>query len=491
MAQMRQFLCLFLVFLTACTFAPLTNPVPTEKPLGNTITTIPPTITQTITSTSTIFPTATFTPSPTLTLTPKPTPLGGGGMLVLTLNKRLYTSKFNLPGESNLFLAQSDGSQLTPITQGKDNIANSLADVSQDGKWILYTAIPGDPGKSYLDSYRGDLYIQGLDGSAPIQLNDKSTTVYYDASRFLPDGRVVFIGVGPKGKALYIVNADGSGLSALNDTTGGVPGIARILFFSPDASGVYWVTGGRCNSRGICNETYFYTKIDGSSHHQIWKNVQAAAADISLSPDGSMIAYESFYGGDAVSRQKNDCFVAKADGSEIQKVAIFDCFFLGNNFYRHQVSWSPDGKYIIYRSALATGLKLYSISDGQTKNLSDIGVEDCDGVIWLPGGERLLFNGCTMSPFQLVDLDKSSVTSIPGGRSCDIQLSPDGTEVWFYNCGDNPVSQSYYSILNLQTLQVHPILNDLQSSDESVGWYVIFTQPSRWIISVPGSGSKR
>jgi Tol biopolymer transport system component len=490
---------IFFLILTACNPSTVSSvqesATPTPSPVIYSSTPLPPTPTLTETTT----PTATVTASPTPTFKPEPTPLGGGGTLVLTLNKRLYSPMFSLPGESNLFIAQPDGTNLTPLTSGEDKIGNYLEDVSLDGSNILFSAISGDPRDIKRSGKRGDLYSIKLNGSNPIRLNDKDMTVYPNASRWLPNGRVVFIGVSSQGRAVYSVNFDGTGLTLLKNTIGGITGIAEILSLSSDSSEIYWVTGGWCGTRGVCSETYFYTKLDDSVHKQVWPWLQAGSNNISLSPDDKLIAYEPYFGQDLDSRQKNGCFIAKVDGSEINKIAPNKiapdlCDFLG----LRKAAWSPDGKYLVYwyRTKQGQGFKLYSVADKQFKDLPNTDISYCREATWFSDSQRVIIYDCYNQkdkedvevPALLFDLKAETVTQIPGSSSCAVVPSPDEQLLWIYDCSNPQVASEVYSIFNLNTQSSQPLFSGLHINDQpslpntpKTGFYIWEFQPSRWV----------
>ncbi len=470
---------------TIITQTPETIPASTATiTLAPTSTSLPfstPTFIQTVTQTLTITP----------SITPKPTSFGGGGLLVMTLNKDLYSPAFNLPGESNLFLAKPDGSDLAPLTKGEDDMFISFEDISPDKNQILYSAITGDAWTISTSGRRGSIYTVDVSESTPIKLNDKTTTVYPDASRWLTDGRIVFIGVNLVDRAVYIVNSDGTGMSRLKNTAGEVTGIAKILFFSQDGSGIYWVTGVRCVSRGICNEKYYYTQLDGSVHKQVWKDIQSAADNISISPEGNTIAFFTFFGGDPVSRPRNACFLANIDGSKIRQIDTSDCQFRGN-IYHQRAAWSPNGDYLVYSTSKNTGLNLYLVSDEKSIKFPKSIPDYCSEATWFTNSERVILSRCLAPneksdkgiiqfPAYMVDLNTSAITMLPGSESCKIAPSPDEQELWYYNCFEPKESSAIFSILDLQTLQIHPIFDELKLLDPTVAFVIENFLQSRWI----------
>src|SRR3972149_2980577 len=89
-------------------------------------------------------PTQTLVPEPTATQTaaptnsPAPTQVGGAsGRFIFTYQKDEFIASFpDLKGETNVFVANIDGTNLTPITRGLEGF-NYLKAVSPDGTKAL------------------------------------------------------------------------------------------------------------------------------------------------------------------------------------------------------------------------------------------------------------------------------------------------------------------------------------------------------------------
>jgi Tol biopolymer transport system component len=475
------------IFLASCTTAPSKSQAPSFLP------TFTPYVTQTITFTTTSTDTPTIVPSftaspfptPTDTPTPSPTPLGGGGSLVLTLNKRVYSQSFNMSGESNIFVAEPDGTNLTPITSGEENISEWLEDVSPDGSTILFTRIPGEVWRSSMNGTRGNLYAADIDGSRLVQLNDVGTTVYRSSSRWLPDGRIVFIGVSTQGRAVYSVNSDGTGLTTLTNTMGKISGIAKILWVSPDGTGIYWVAGGWCADRGICNEAYFFTQLDGSVHKNVWTWLKATSDHISVSPDGNMIAYQPYFGQDPESREQNACFVSDIDEKNIQKISPNDCRIFGKHY---QAAWSPDGKYLIYRfsSHLARigsqdyRYKMYSVVDEQSVDLPVSDRSYRNDAVWFSDSRRVILYESNNSSYALaiiLDLKSNQVVEIPGSAACAVEISPDELKLWLYDCKETGI----FAMYDLTTQTTRALFEDLKMPEQGEFYVWERFNPAQWV----------
>ena len=237
----------------------------------------------------------------------------------------------------------------------------------------------------------------------------------------------------------------------------------------------------------MCNETYFITKLDGSLHQRVWQGLEAGSNTISLSPDGHLIAYSTFFGGDPISRPKNKCYLANVDGSETTEIGSMDCHFLGAD---RKAAWSPDGNYLIYRESVQQDqIKLYSVDDHQIVNLPAADLPYCADAVWFSDNNRVILYHCYQAvnkekveyPALLFDVQKNTIVQISGSASCAVVPSPDEQQLWIYNCSDPKVASNLYSMLSLQTQFSQTIFPGLKIIDDLNGAYISSVQPSRWI----------
>lgn len=310
--------------------------------------------------------------------------------------------------------------------------------------------------------------------------------MYPHSSRWLSNDRVVFIGVGAEGRAVYLVNSDGTGHTQLKNTLAGLTGIAEILHFSPDGFAIYWVTGGWCPDRGVCSETYFYTRLDGSLHKQIWREVQGAANHITVSPDEKNIAYKTYFGQTLDDRQKNGCFVASIEGSEIEKIAGDRCGLPGEN---ERAAWSAEGESLLYFDLdQEVRYQLFSVKDGSLTPLPDHDYEPCRHAKWFADSQRLVLFECfareddTYIPALIVEIKAHTVRQIPGSAGCFATLSPDEKRLWLYNCSEAKDRPGIYAMVDLESGTLTPLFVDLKYMDPITRRYIWGAQPSAWTM---------
>lgn len=273
---------LVVLFLASCGAPATSAPVPTQ--------------------TFTPEPTATQTPLPTPTITPAPTQVGGGsGRFIFTYIKDEFLAAFpDLKGETNVFVANIDGTNLTPITNGLEG-NNYLRDVSPDGTKVLITSTSDSKNKDAI------LYLVNLNSlnSEPIKLAEGLPNDYggNSAVKWINDSQIVYVGKGEAGFGIYKINADGTNLVNIykynNDGEGNKP--FEILAIDLDNARIYWdtlidrVEGG---NRHFTKYYVWWSSLDGSSERtplefdgkqMFFENV--FGPDLVFSPDGTKIAW--------------------------------------------------------------------------------------------------------------------------------------------------------------------------------------------------------
>jgi hypothetical protein len=247
------------------------------------------TSTSTPTQTITPSPTATRTPSPTPTITPTPTQIGGGsGKLIFEYYKVAYEKTFpDLKGELNVFISNSDGTDLTPITNGLKGF-NRIESISTDGKMVFVSSRTNSAAK-------GDLYLIHLNslGSDQIKLASGLDTTSRQAI-FLNNTRIVYIGQGSQGYGFYTANIDGTSPKKIGAPTGRVWWIV-----SSDQTRVYWGAIEKKYFRDSYGtlyaygdtETLWWTNLDGSGQGKLESNGQQIIGSYAFSHNGKRLAW--------------------------------------------------------------------------------------------------------------------------------------------------------------------------------------------------------
>jgi TolB protein len=118
-----------------------------------------------------------------------------------------------------IFSMKTDGTDIKQLTTFKT--VTTYASLSPDGKKLLFRKVLNTPGFNWdltTSKRNSETFVMNLDGTGEINLSDNAA---YDGwPVWTPDGRVIFAsnrsGV-PSRSALYLVNADGTGLKIITD----------------------------------------------------------------------------------------------------------------------------------------------------------------------------------------------------------------------------------------------------------------------------------
>lgn len=267
------------LFLVSCTTPATTEPI--------------------LTATSTPAPTATPTLVPSPTITPAPTQVGGGsGKIVFTYRKDEFLTTFpELKGETNVFIADIDGNNLTPVTNGLEG-RNNFMDVSPDGNKLLITST------SNLQSKEANLYLAQIDSLdvEPTKLAEDLPNYYggNSSAKWINDSEIVYVGQGEAGFGIYTINSDGTNSKNIYTNTSGDKLSNPFEILKVTDSRIYWdaqVTT-RLTSNSVNNKYYIsWTSLDGTEtgklelngEQMVFQNV--FGPDLIFSPDGSKIAW--------------------------------------------------------------------------------------------------------------------------------------------------------------------------------------------------------
>ncbi len=244
---------------------------------------------------------------------------------------------------------------VTVRAPGKDTIASSGAAGNLRGT-ITYT-------------WNGQVYVSSADGSTPHKLTDLPKAASDPA--FSPDGKQIAFQSDEKA---YLINADGAGLHQLLTD---FPLKSLAPSWSPDGKQI--IFGAETN--------LYIVNADGSNPVKIGAE-GTGLTRASWSPDGKRIAYQAETG-----NHKRQVFVINADGSNARQLTTTE---MGDYCLRPR--WSPDGKQIAFTKldgfpGLILGSQIFILDvEGRAppSRLVDPGLKAMSGA-WSPDGKYILF----------------------------------------------------------------------------------------------------
>ena len=274
-------------------------------------------------------------------------------------------------------------------------------------------AFPGENGLiAFVSDRDGDpaIYVMEPNGDSqlPIAISSSTELTEVTSPTWSPDGtRLAFVGTAGTNVDVYVMNADGSGLSRLTDD----PAHDTDPAWSPDGSRIAFASD---RGRAAGSSQIWVVNDDGGDETLlISAPVGGTALSPSWSPDGDRIAYQAITDDSGIA-------VANADGSNPTRLITSQA--------ASDPDWAPDGIRIAFSQA-----------DGIEGGNQNIYVMDADGTdvtrmtddpdsdtqpAWSPDGQSIAF---THTPDE-GSADVWSVTRI--GRVLT-RLTTDDAQDWF------------------------------------------------------------
>lgn len=292
-------------------------------------------------------------------------------------------------------------------------------DVSPDGRWVVYAGATADVAANKIHSA---IYIVAADGRRePRKLADGSSPV------FSPEGhQIAFLTAGdapqlalisPGGGEAHPITklAEGAGNPRWSPT-------GSFLVFQSDA--FPQCADEACNAR--LQEAMDKNPVKGRvigrllfRHWNAWKDgkrthifrVNADGSGLQdltpgdfdspsfgndggfdISPDGRWLAYESNHDKVEATSTNGDIWLVSTAGGQAKNLTFF------NPAYDGTPKFSPDGKWIAYRSQRRAGfesdkfeLRLYSLRGETSRSLTENFPDWIDDFSWAPGGHDIYF----------------------------------------------------------------------------------------------------
>jgi TolB protein len=220
--------------------------------------------------------------------------------------------------------------------------------------------------------------------------------------------------------------------------------------------------------------------------------------ELAWSPDGSRIAYSAMKvskagwekgGYAALEGADYEVYVMKVDGSEVQRLTK-------NPGYDLWLSWSPDGRSLVFGSDRNGNTDLYVMDDhgGNLKRLTDDPGKE-SGPSWSPDGKTVAFMSKQNDHWQLwvMNADGSGSRQLTHGAADHHNpvWSPDGEMVVYYaNPGGAGRDQVF--IMNLKSgEEPRPLVDGVFPAWSPDGYTVIYGEAEKlYIIGIDGSNRR-
>jgi Tol biopolymer transport system component len=244
-------------------------------------------------------------------------------------------------------------------------------------------------------------------------------------------GPIAFVSNRDGNYDIYVMNADGSGVTRLTSDT--APDYDWSPTWSPDGSKIaFW--RGRQSVGGV--EEIFVMSADGSGLRRLTsippnRNPQWA-------PDGSKIAFVT------VRDWNSEIFVINADGSGLRNLT-------NNPANEDAPAWSPDGTKIAFTSDRDANGEIYVMNADGSSPTRFTNDDAWDGdPIWSPDGSKIAFvSGSWLDgdwQISTMNADGSGLTRLTNdgyASDCCLKWSPDGTRLLFQSTRDGGVFRLY------------------------------------------------
>jgi len=297
--------------------------------------------------------------------------------------------------------------------------------ISPDGKTILYVV-------TYFsietNTSNSDIWAIPFEGGEAVQLTDSPKADMHP--RWAPGGTsIAFISTREGSAQIWTMNTNGTDQRRLTNISTGIDGFiwsptgTHILFSSRVYADCATDECNRLRDEAKAEDpvkarlidklpyrVWNYWKDDKYSHVFAMPAAGGIAVDITpgeydtppidiggrqdfvFSPDGKEVAFVRNTDSFVVGSTNNDIWLVNIDGSNLR------CITTANKGNDNQPVYSPDGRYIAYRSMAREGyeadkydLKVYDKQTGKTVILTEGVDRSVDEIIWWNNGKRLLF----------------------------------------------------------------------------------------------------
>jgi dipeptidyl aminopeptidase/acylaminoacyl peptidase len=406
--------------------------------------------------------------------------------------------------------------------------------LSPDGRLVAYQI--SDPDKSANRS-RTQIYLVPVAGGEPVQLTTGDTSA--SSPRWSPDGkRIAFV----RGGQIHTMDATGGDVKKITSISTG----AGDPVWSPDgrwlafASDIYPdCADDACNQKRDAEMEASKVKAkvidrllyrhwtawkDGKRTHVFVVSSDGGAArdltpgdfdappfslggppDYAFSPDSRELAFARNTEKVEATSTNNDIFIVPVAGGEPQRITT------DNKGSDQSPVYSPDGRYIAYRSQATAGfesarwrLMLYDRQTKKPRELLSKFDAYVEGFTFTPDGQRIYFASGERGrhPLYVVTVADGQLTKVLDGFNDDVRVAPNGETLVFTRSSSIQPTEIYRSDLAGGQRVVAPITrtNDAFLSNfnmqpaEDVEWTGAGgTKIHGWLVkpAAPAAGNAR
>ncbi len=359
--------------------------------------------------------------------------------------------------------------------------------ISPDGKMVAFTVRTVDLPNNTVPA---QIYVMPLNGGAPLRLTTAGNS--NTRPRWMPDSkRIVFVSDRSNGSQIWSMNADGSDSRPITNLPTGADGVTvspdgkLILFTSsvyPECAAANAAPG--VDYDAVCNKTNvdrdagskMNARVYTSLLYRHWtqyegrrrKHLLIAMLDGSgpvrdltpgdlnvppfslegpeayeFSPDSVQIAYVANTDPDPATSTNSDLFTVPAAGGEAKRITT-------NPGADEGPLYSPDGKYLAYRTQIRAGyesdqwrLAVMDLQSGKMSTLADSLDRWVEEYTWSPDSTRIFFtiDDHGTQTLLMIPAAGGPISTIAHGPSSvsDVQFSADGrTMLYAEQSGSKP-----------------------------------------------------
>ena len=360
--------------------------------------------------------------------------------------------------------------------------------VSPDGKWVVFPAVDVNLEENTRKPY---LWIVPAEGGEAHRLTTSQNTE--DRPRFAPDGK----------RLIYTSNASGASqiwMADFDSVSGAVTANAKQLTsLSTEADGGIWSPDGKnilfisqvypecpddaCNKardeelakskvKALIFNRLFYRHWSSYTHFKRThlfvipaeggtpKDITPGDHDVppfnlggqdlyAISPDGREMAYTSNIDEVEATSTNNEIFVVPIGGGTARKISSSP----GSD---STPLYSPDGKYLAYRSQSRAGyesdrfrLFLYDRQSGQTRDLTQNFDRWVGSFVWTPDSSAIYFSTEDKgeAPIYLMSLNGGEPKQVVSGHNDDLAFAKDGKALFFTRMSAQAPNEIYRSAI--------------------------------------------